>query len=72
MQVKAHYEGIAEGLMAAMPAGNSLAADAFAALQDASTVGVPSEVGQRYLPRTISVAGHDASYQTNVDQQDVC
>ena len=41
MQVKAHYEGVAEGLMVmqASPAGGGLAAGALAALQTASTDG---------------------------------
>ena len=47
MQVKAHYEGIAEGLMAALPAGGSLAADALATLQAASTAGAAFDIVQQ-------------------------
>ncbi len=47
MQVKAHYEGVAEA-MAALPAGNSLAADAIAALQAASAAGAAFDaIGRR-------------------------
>ena len=55
MQVKAHYEGVAEGLMKAMPAGGGLAANALAALQAASADGAPFNVlQQRHAPSTSS------------------
>ena len=53
MQVKAHYEGIAEGLMAASPAGGSLGSDAIAALQAASSSKAAFEVVQ---PRSVQLA----------------
>ena len=59
MQVKAHYEGVAEA-MAALPAGSSLAANALAALQAASAAGAASDViGRRSEPLIISTVGHD-------------
>jgi len=68
MQVKAHYEGVADGLMAASRAGGSLAADALAALQAASAAGVTSDVlGRRSEPVSVSTAGHDVSCQQDED-----
>ena len=58
MQAKAHFEGIAEGIMAALPAGGSPATDALAALQAASATDAGYDiVQQRYVCPEAAVSG---------------